>query len=345
MGQPATVESSTGVFDSGAHISSQPHLQRSPGSSSCLVPLSGTCWAWCVAGQKQHVLSERAEEATLGDVEGSADAVLDLARRTQLDSVGPVYQQIASRLRTAAAAGTLVPGMRLPPERRLAEAFGVSRMTLRQALDAVQLSGELARAVGGRGGVVVAAKLSQVNIADLIGLRPQLLRSAKTAEARVVSAETVPAETHVAQALELDEGDTVHRIIRVRFADNVAVVLERSSFPARDLPGLLDHDLTGSLYRILRQHYRQAPAYATQDLASMLVDGMDAELLEVEPGLPVLQVVRISSTPRGRPIEHSRDLFRSDQLRVTVAGRIATDEPTTPTSDDAPPLTGDPIIG
>ncbi len=218
-------------------------------------------------------------------------------------------------------------------------------MTLRQALDAVQLSGELARAVGGRGGVVVAAKLSQVNIADLIGLRPQLLRSAKTAEARVVSAETVPAETHVAQALELDEGDTVHRIIRVRFADNVAVVLERSSFPARDLPGLLDHDLTGSLYRILRQHYRQAPAYATQDLASMLVDGMDAELLEVEPGLPVLQVVRISSTPRGRPIEHSRDLFRSDQLRVTVAGRIATDEPTTPTSDDAPPLTGDPIIG
>src|SRR4051794_3381452 len=85
---------------------------------------------------------------------------------------GPAHQQIEESLERAIAAGRLVPGQRLPAERELAERLRVSRMTLRQALDALERRGLVSRRVGRDGGTFVDEP--KLELAGLVGLSDQL---------------------------------------------------------------------------------------------------------------------------------------------------------------------------
>lgn len=253
--------------------------------------------------------------------------VLDAARDLTLADDVPAYRQVTAWLRRLRDSGEVAVGERLPSERRLADAIGISRMTLRQALDEMQRTGEIARTRGTYGGVTLRPRESSVNIADLVGLSPQLLRSASSVTSRVIRAVTEPADAAVAEELGRAEGDPVHNIMRVRFADETAVVLERSAFAADVLPGLLERDLTGSLYAILREEYGIHLAYASQEIEPLRLRPRDAELLGAGVGTAALGVARTTSTGSGERIEFSRDVFRTDQLRITVAGRIQPDPP------------------
>ncbi|MFC5931219.1 GntR family transcriptional regulator [Cryobacterium melibiosiphilum] len=266
-------------------------------------------------------------------------AVLTLARLRPApwSAASPVHLQIADWLSNLVVSGELTPGDRLPPERQLAEALLVSRMTLRQALEGLQTAGWLTRTRGRRGGAVIADHRSNVDISNLVGLRAQLLQSALTASSRLISATQNTPDDATRTALRLGPADSVYDVIRVRFADDIPVVLERSYFPAGLFPGLLDRDLTGSMYSLMRRHYALAPVSATQELTALIVDAADAALLEIAPNGPILGITRTSLAGNGTPVEFSRDLFRSDKLRVTVSGRVssAADAPAGLPDDDA----------
>ncbi|TDW28808.1 GntR family transcriptional regulator [Cryobacterium psychrophilum] len=266
--------------------------------------------------------------------------VLSLARERQARFAppSPLHLQIAEWVRGLVASGDLTAGDKLPPERQLAQALTVSRMTLRQALEGLQATGWLTRTLGRRGGSVIAHHRSDVDISNLIGLRAQLLQSAMTASSRLISATVQTPDENTRTALRLGPTDTVYDVMRVRFADEVAVVLERSFFPTALFPGLLDLDLTGSMYSIMRRHYGLGPVSATQELTAMIVDPADAAMLHIAPGSPILGIVRTSIAGNGTPMEFSRDLFRSDKLRVTVSGRVssATDALSEPPESNPP---------
>ncbi|PYY55876.1 MULTISPECIES: GntR family transcriptional regulator [unclassified Curtobacterium] len=257
----------------------------------------------------------------------TADDLLAAARRAAPGGGGPAHLRIADWLRDHAGAHT-APGARLPSERALAEAFRVSRMTLRHALDALERDGHLVRRPGTRGGLVVAHPRARVDIADLVGLTPQLQRTVDTVESRLVLARTMVAPPKVARALgiaaaagaELLAGD-VHAVTRVRIADEVPVVLERSFFPAARFPDLLDHDLDGSLYELLRTQYGAAPTRADQELLPVVLADEEAVLLDTEPGVPVL-VVKRTALSGEVPVEYSQDVFLPEHLRLAVSGRI-----------------------
>lgn len=256
--------------------------------------------------------------------------LLAAAREVVWRTDSPLHLQIAGWLDQLMNAGALAPGQKLPAERALAQALGVSRMTLRQGLETLQNSGRLIRTIGSRGGAVVADRRSTVDISDLIGVRRQLLRTARTATSLVVSARTLTVSPGLCDPLDVPEGAQVHEIVRVRYSDEVPVVLERSYFPAAVFPALVQQDLTGSIYAVMQQHYGLAPSFATQELVSMLAGAENARLLGVSPQTPVLGVIRTASAGTGLPVEFSRDVFRSDRLRVTVSGRIHQDVETGP---------------
>ncbi|WP_104129432.1 GntR family transcriptional regulator [Cryobacterium sp. N21] len=250
--------------------------------------------------------------------------ILSLARerRARWHPASPVHLQIAEWVCNLVTSGNLTAGDKLPPERQLAEALAVSRMTLRQALEGLQSAGWLTRTLGRRGGAVIANHRSDVDISNLVGLRAQLLQSAMTASSRLISATVQVPDDTTRAALRLGPDDTVFDVMRVRFADDVAVVLERSFFPTALFAGLLDLDLTGSMYSIMRRHYALGPVSATQELTAIIIDPSDAAMLDVAPGSPILGIARTSIAGNGTPVEFSRDLFRSDTLRVTVSGRV-----------------------
>jgi DNA-binding GntR family transcriptional regulator len=227
---------------------------------------------------------------------------------------GPAHSQIESSLTQAVSSGRLAPGDRLPPERVLAARLGVSRMTLRHALDSLERRGLVARRVGREGGTFVSEP--KLELAGLAGLSDQLRALGLAAGARVLSARERAADGATAVALELDRGAPVYEIARVRLADGEPVALERTTFPAAAFPGLLEEALEGSLYELLRARGDELPVRAVERLEPVLAGAEAAAALGVAVGEPLLRVERTTYARSGRPLELGADLFRGDRTRV-----------------------------
>jgi GntR family transcriptional regulator len=233
---------------------------------------------------------------------------------------GPAHVQIESWLADAIAAGRLAPGDRLPPERELASRAGVSRMTLRQALDSLERRGVVARQVGRGGGTLVAAP--KLELAGLAALSDQLRAQGRAVGARVLSAEALPASDAAAAELALEPGAPVFELVRVRFADRTPVALEHTILPADAFPGLLAERLTGSLYELMRARYDDVPVRALERLEPVLATVDEAAVLGIDAGGPLFAVERTGYGATGRALEWSRDLFRGDRTRVVWESAI-----------------------
>ena len=171
----------------------------------------------------------------------------------------PIHAQITAQLGASIRDGTLQPGTRLPAERDLAEALGVSRMTVRQALGALERDGLVRRAVGRAGGTFVQEPKVERHPASTAGLSAELRRQGLAAGAEVVSAEVVPARPRTASALGLEPDEPVVVVVRVRLAAGKPLALERSSLPARLYPGIETLDLGGSLYELMGDAFGRRP--------------------------------------------------------------------------------------
>jgi GntR family transcriptional regulator len=213
------------------------------------------------------------------------------------------YAQIVAQVEQAIADGRLAPGDRLPPERELAVAHGVSRMTVRQALQMLESRGLLRRSIGRSGGSFVAQPKLERDLGTFSGLSEQLRRQGVAAGARVVSAREVDGELE---------------IVRVRLADGEPFALERSRFPADRFAGLLDLDLTGSLYDLLAEHFDAAPVRAVERIEPVLADAGEAEALALPVGAPLMLVDRTAYDDDGLVVETARDVFRGDRTRIVA---------------------------
>jgi len=213
------------------------------------------------------------------------------------------HAEISAQIEQAIANGRLAPGDRLPPERALAEEHGVSRMTVRQALQTLEARGLLRRAIGRNGGSFVAQPKVQRDLGTFSGLSEQLARQGIVAGARVVSAV---------------ESEAAIEIVRVRLADGEPFALERSSFPADRFRGLLDLDLTGSLYDLLDEHFDAAPVRAVERIEPVLADSDEAAALGLRVGAPLMLVDRVAYDDEGLAVETARDVFRGDRTRIVA---------------------------
>src|ERR1700678_1693255 len=175
-----------------------------------------------------------------------------------------VHTQIEDWLAGEIAAGTLVPGDKLPAEQDLATWFGVSRMTLRHALAELARRGLVTRATGRHGGTFVAAPKLEQDLTTLAGFSEQLRRHGMVPGARVLSATLRPAGPAAGTGLQIGEGGQAYEIRRIRLADGRPIVLERSLFPAERFPGLLEGRLGGSLYEVLEGTYGLRPHRARE---------------------------------------------------------------------------------
>jgi GntR family transcriptional regulator len=236
---------------------------------------------------------------------------------------GPAHAQIEERVAEAITAGDLSQGDRLPPERELAERLGVSRMTLRQALDSLERRGLLRRSRGRRGGTFVAEPKIERDATHLAGLTEQLRRQGHQAGARVLSAREGPSGRRTAEALGMEPGSPVVEVVRLRLSDGEPLALERSLFPAELFPGLLDAPMDGSLYEVLAERYGERPVRATERLEPVLAEPSEAAVLGIRQGAPLLLVERVAYDVKGLPLEYARDLFRGDRTQVVIESGAA----------------------
>jgi len=206
--------------------------------------------------------------------------------------------------------GAMQPHDPLPNERELAQQFGVSRMTLRRALKELANDG-LLYAIRGQGTFVAEQRISKGS--DLTSFSEDMRARGLVPSSRLITARAIAAPEPVAYDLELDPGTTVFELVRVRLADRLPMSIEHSHLPERFFPGLLQHDLQGSLHEILRTVYRTQPIKAEQTMSAANLSAHQAELLGTKRGTAALRVLRITSDGRGRLIERSTSVYRGDR--------------------------------
>jgi GntR family transcriptional regulator len=238
----------------------------------------------------------------------------DLAAAVGMPSHARIEQWLAGVIGGAG----LTAGDRLPAEGDLAAALGVSRMTLRQALAALESRGLVQRRRGRAGGTFVSRPRIECDLTGLPGFTEQMRRAHVRASARIVRTGVIDPPPGVAEALDLARRGEVYEVVRVRLADGEPLALEQTYLSVADFPGLLEHRLTGSLYSLMLRKYALAPFTAREWLEPVIADEEQALLLGTEPGSALMLVTRTSYTELGKPVEHAHDRYRADRTRIAL---------------------------
>lgn len=230
----------------------------------------------------------------------------------------PVAEDVRRRILSMLALGTLRPGSRLGTEREMAQAFSVSRSTLRSALLPLSQAGVLERRTGRNGGTFVRADVVERNAAELAGLPARLHSGGHTSFTRVLGTDRRPAGPVEAQALEIKSGTDIFAIRRLRYADGVPLSVDLACFAAEQVDDLLEQPLGGSLYDLLRVRYGLTPATTTETIEVVSASPREAQWLDIGHRKPLLAITRVTRDGGDQPFEYAYDLFRADRVRLTA---------------------------
>lgn len=233
------------------------------------------------------------------------------------DSAVPMFEQIKERLERAIAAGEFAVHERIPSERELSTQYGVSRMTIRQALGALARSGAL-YARSGKGTFVAELKIEQP-LQRLTSFTEDMRARGLRPSSRLLAAERIGAPLEIADALGLSPGAELVRISRLRLADDEPLALEIAQLPHARCPGILSYDLgRRSLYEVLHAEYGISLARARQTIEAATPDDDERALLHLPHGVPVLRIRRLTHASDGAPIEFVRSAYRGDRYQLGV---------------------------
>ena len=204
------------------------------------------------------------------------------------------------------------PGTPAPSERELVQRFGVARMTVRQAMDALVGEGLLER-IPGRGTFVAEPRTQP---GRLMSFTEEMGRRGMLAESQTIIARREKAGPGVARALNLTEGDPVIHWKRLRRADGVPMCIEDAYLSEILLPGFLQSGMPTSLYDALGARGLR-PTWAEDSITADLATPEEAQHLEVAAGSACLRLSR-RALANERPVEVSRSVFRSDRYTLWV---------------------------
>lgn len=227
-----------------------------------------------------------------------------------IDRTGPVplYFQIATRLEQAIVSGALPPGARLENEISIAQSLGLSRPTIRRAIQDLVDKGLLVRRRG-IGTQVVQGQVTRP--VELTSLYEDLVRTQHSPGTVVLAHETIAASEAVGQVLGVELGADVLHLRRMRSTDGVPVAILENYMPL-EFADLSQEDLEQrSLYQLMRTR-GVAIQIAKQKIGARRATKEESELLSIDKGGPVLTMERIAFDQSGRAIEFGHHCYRPD---------------------------------
>ena len=242
-------------------------------------------------------------------------------RTAELSPV-PLYTQVKENLRERILDGSYPAHAKLPAESELSTIFGVSRITVRQALSDLQKEGVIFK-IPGKGTFVSKPKAFQ-QLTQLEGFGEAMSRMGYEIYNQVISHKSIAAPTLVAQQLKLAPGTLITEIKRVRHLNREPVSLELT-YLAHDIgERLRKEDLAGrDIFLILENDYGIALGRADLQIDAMLADDTLAHALRIEEGTAVLRIERLTHGADGTPLDFEYLYFRGDafQYRLQIARR------------------------
>jgi GntR family transcriptional regulator len=230
--------------------------------------------------------------------------------RPDSNRTGSLYTQLARSLSQAIHEGMLEDGDYILPQRDLAEALGVSRVTVRKAIESLVNEGMLIQRQGAGTMVTRGQKQSiHKNLAVLNSFTEDMKSRGMQPSSTWVSRITVQASPKEAMALNLSPGSLVSRFTRVRFASETPMAYEIASVPASIIADA--NSVDDSLYTKLDENGAR-PVRALQTMTAQNADNAVADFLKVVPGDAVLYIERQGFSHANSPVEYTRSWYRGD---------------------------------
>lgn len=222
----------------------------------------------------------------------------------------PVYYQLKNIIQEKIKNGEYGEGELIPSERELSEAFGISRMTVRQALSQMESEGLIVRQKG-RGTFVAGHKIVQNNIKSFSesvrdrGLVPST---------RVLYFKKERVSEDIAGILNFSGDELFYIIKRLRCANDIPVGLEEVFIPAQFCPGLEKFSLDASLYQLINDQYGISIVFMDHIIEASAASAEEKRLLGIGSNIPVLKVSGICYISGDRKFSYERDVYRGDQF-------------------------------
>ena len=230
----------------------------------------------------------------------------------------PLYQQVRIDLLNMIQSEQLQPGDMLPAEHDLAQAYQVSRQTLRQAVGALAAEGLLERTPG-RGTTVLSGQSRLKFFLDK-SFAQQMLEMGLTPQSEILRKKATIIDSASPAQLRGKKGSPALELIRLRFGDETPIGVQYTIILTALCPDLATYDFrTESLYHLILTHYKLPIARIDQSISAVLPDEWHRNLLKVSGETPLLLVSTTAFLENGEPIETSTSYYRSDKYEFSVS--------------------------
>lgn len=227
------------------------------------------------------------------------------------NSFEPLYYQLAEKIRVMIHQ-QFSPGDVLPSENELISRYNVSRNTVRQAIEVLEKEGYV---VSRRGkGTYVASEGNRYQLLHLVSFSEDMHRRGLKPDTKLLGLAEVCPEDKIASGLQLQPGELVHEIRRLRLADGEPMAISTAYIPTRLLPSLTAEMIaSGSLYELLYSRLSLRLRYADRSIRPVVASQAQAEILRVPVGSPLMLVEGPAFLENDQPVEYVITLYRGDR--------------------------------
>jgi len=231
---------------------------------------------------------------------------------------GTKSHRIYLLLKDAILSGRLPAGNKLPGENKLAEQHGVSRVTVRRAMEALQETGLVTRKAG-VGTVVLEQPLdATVMTASVSNLMPNMVKMSQASQVRLLEFAYVPPPEMIRERLGMGHGSKVQRSVRVRMIDGKPFSHLVTHVPETIALHYTEMAVANTPLFVLLERSGVKVDHASQSISATLASHEVAQALDVAVGSPLISLTRVVYDEQGRGVEHLDALYRPDRYRFQI---------------------------
>lgn len=232
----------------------------------------------------------------------------------------PLYDQLVDIL-TDKIEHEYRPGDLLPSERELSDRYGLSRTTVRLALQELERLGMVIRQHG-RGTFVADRSSQTTNLSQAYSFSEQMRSMGREPSTTILEFSVIEADKNLAEHMSTRIGERLYKIKRLRSADDMPMMVERSYLPVRKFMTLKRPMLEKkALYDIVEQDFREKIGVAEEEFFASIARPADAHLLDISEGAPVLDLIRTTYNTSNEIVEYTLSVARADQFKYKVYHR------------------------
>lgn len=227
------------------------------------------------------------------------------------------YEEIAQDIRQAILSGKYSPNEQLPLEREMCVTYGVSRITVKKAVDELVIQGLVIKR---RGAGTFVKSVDDEDFEELGSIKQfggfSETNKNKKVSSQIIKFEVIHPTEEIATKLKIACDDFVYYIVRARYADDEPYVVEYTYMPIGLIHGIKTDILMNSIYSYIEKELKLKIKSAHRTIRAIKPNEIEQEWLKIDKSFPILEVEQIGFLDNGQSFEYSKSHHRSDIIEM-----------------------------